>query len=77
VEGSAAGDRSRPSQGQEGHPLWQIFSKRLVVETAYTMELAACSEPNSGPKTETCESEHGRFKGGGSFDVPCCLSFTH
>jgi hypothetical protein len=40
---------------------------------AYTMEVAACSEPNSGPKTATCESEHGRFEGGFSFDVPCSL----
>jgi hypothetical protein len=50
VKGSAAGDRSRPSQGQEGHPLWQMFSKGLVIEIAYAMELAACSEPTSGPK---------------------------
>ncbi len=77
VKGSAAGDRSQPSQGQEGHPLWQFFSKELVVDRAYTMELAACSEPNSGPKTETCESEHRRFEGGFSFDMPCSLSFTH
>jgi hypothetical protein len=66
VKGSAAGDRSRqgrPSQGQEGPPIWQKNSKGLVVEMAYTMELAACSEPNSGPKTETCESEHRRFEG--------------
>jgi hypothetical protein len=73
VEGSAAGDRSRPSQGQQGPPLWQNFSKGLVVEMACTMELAACCEPNSGPKTETCDSEHGRFEGGVSFDVPCSL----
>ena len=80
MEGSAAGDRSRqsrPSQGQQGPPLWQIFSKGLVVEMAYTMELAACSEPNSGPKTVTCESEHRRFEGGSSAERPFSLSFTH
>jgi hypothetical protein len=43
---------------------------------AYTMELAACSEPNSGPKKETCESEHRRFEGGGYLltgRAPCHL----
>jgi hypothetical protein len=54
----------------------KFFQKR-VVEIAYTIELAACSEPNSGPKTETCESGHRRFEGGVSFDVPCSLYFTH
>ena len=80
VEGRAAGDRSRQSranQGQEGHTLWQRFSKGLVVEMPYAMELAACSEPNSCPQTEICQTEHRRFEWGVSSDRPCSLSFTH
>jgi hypothetical protein len=48
VVGSAAGDCSQPSQGQEGRPVWKTLSEWLVLDLAYTMELAAGSEPKSG-----------------------------
>jgi hypothetical protein len=67
---SARSRQSRPSQGRQGHPLWQNVSKRPVEDLAYTMELAEGLEPKSGPNPEVFSQDTAVSKGGYLFACP-------
>jgi hypothetical protein len=68
---------SRPSQGQEGHPLWQIFPNSLVVKLLDRLQLAASAEVGKAPRTPLWESRQVFSVGGPSPDLswPHCFMY--